>query len=146
MSEKYRAATREDHDRFCETEGWTLTSGAKGRPVQHHRTYELALWNGRILRTRISRPVDRTEYSSSMWAHILRNQLEVSPPEVWACVQGTSLPNRGQAPASSAKKAIPLYLLRALGDLGVSDEEVLRLDAAGAASLHAKLLIEQQGD
>ncbi len=144
MSEKRPVSTREDHDRFCEIEGWRLVRGAKGRPVRHHRTYELTLWDGRILRTRISRPVDRTEYSASMWAHILRNQLEVTAADFWACVRDKTLPDRGRAPASFAKKAIPLYLLRALRDLGVAEEEILQLDAAGAASLHAKLLIEQQ--
>lgn len=40
--------------------------------MQHHRTDEHTLWDGRILRTSISRPVDRTEYGASMWAHIGR--------------------------------------------------------------------------
>ncbi|MDF1488840.1 hypothetical protein [Tessaracoccus caeni] len=144
MSEKHPAATREDHDRFCEIEGWVLTRGATGRPVQHHRTYELALWDGRILRTRISRPVDRTEYGASMWSHILRNQLDVTATEFWACVKHKTLPDRGGAPAPAVKKAVPLYLLRALRDLGVPEQEILTLGAADAASLHAKLLAEQQ--
>ena len=57
---KYPAATREDHDDFCVAEKWQLVRGASGQPVRPHRTYELACWDGQILRTRISRPVDRS--------------------------------------------------------------------------------------
>ncbi len=107
-----RPATREDHDDFCTIEQWRLVRGATGQPVRHHRTYELNLWDGRILRTRISRPVDRSEYSRSMFAHILREQLVVTAEEFWACVERRTLPARG-APAPE-RAGLPYSLFRQL--------------------------------
>lgn len=117
--------------------------GAAGRPVKHHRTYELTLWDGRILRTRISRPVDKSEYSASMWSHILREQLQVDADAFWDCVLGGVAPNRGQPVTESPKKSVPLYLFRELTKLGVDETRILALDAAGAAALHARLLADQ---
>lgn len=42
--------------------------------------------DGRVLRTRVSHPVDRTDYGKSLWSHILRDQLEVSEAQFWECV------------------------------------------------------------
>jgi hypothetical protein len=78
---KHPKVTREDHDEFCTTEEWTLARGAIGKPMTHHRTYELARSDGRVLCTRISRPVDRTQYRDSMWSRILRVQLQVIAKE-----------------------------------------------------------------
>lgn len=142
---KRRPATREDHDDFCTIEGWLLVRGAAGKPVRHHRTYELSLWDGRVLRTRISRPVDRTEYAPSMWAHILREHLEVAADVFWACVTDRLLPERGAPATVVPRAAVPLYLVRALSQLGVADDEIFALDAAQAAHLHARLLTERQG-
>lgn len=109
MSQKYPPATRDDHEAFCKTEQWQPVFNAKGQKVRHHATYELPLHNGRILRTRISRPVDRTAYGASLWSEILKNQLEVTADEFWACVREGSTPDRGapEAPAS----ALPLELV-----------------------------------
>ena len=49
--------------------------------MKHHRTYELSLWDTRVLRARESKPVDKTTYQPSMWSHILRQQLEVTADE-----------------------------------------------------------------
>ena len=81
--------------------------------MRHHETYELALDNGSILRTRISRPVDRTTYAPSMWAHILRDQLQVSEDVFWACARDGVLPARS-APAPRHPRALPLHLLNEL--------------------------------
>lgn len=144
VSEAHPPAARDDHDQFCTTEGWELKRGATGRPVRHHRTYTLRLWDRRILRTRISRPVNSTQYAASLWAHILRHQLEVEADAFWACVRNRLLPDRGEPTAPDLSKAVPLYLFRALQGLGVSQNEILALDAAGAATLHARLLTEAQ--
>jgi hypothetical protein len=77
----------------CET-GW-LDLAARGRTGTHYVTYELGLPDGRILRTRISHPVDRNAYGSSLWSHILRDQLGVSEEEFWACVRDGIKPDRG---------------------------------------------------
>lgn len=142
MADKHPAPTREDHDDFCTAEKWTLVRGSTGKPVTHHKTYELTLWDTRILRTRISRPVDRTDYSARMWSHILRNQLEVSADEFWLCARDGVLPDRGAPKVIQPRKTVPLYLLRELTRLGVAEGGILALDAAGAAQLYADLLAE----
>ena len=144
MSDKHPPATREDHDQFCENERWKLVHGAAGQPVKHHRTYELALWDGRILRTRISKPVDQTDYATSMRSHILRSQLNVTADAFWSCVNSTVLPDRGSPKTPGAKNAVPLFLVEALREHGVDDDAILALDAAGAAALLASKYHEEQ--
>ncbi|TFD44086.1 cytotoxic translational repressor of toxin-antitoxin stability system [Cryobacterium sp. TMT1-2-1] len=141
---KHPAATREHHDEFCEGEGWSIVRGATGRPVSHHRTYELTLWDGRILRTRISKPLDKSTYSPSMWSHILREQLEVTVDIFWACVRKGRLPDRGAPKNQCADNALPLYLIRALSELGVDEASILTLTPGEAANLLAVKLTEQQ--
>jgi hypothetical protein len=143
VSPKHPVATREHHDKFCETEGWELVRGATGPPVRHHRTYELTLWNAHVLRTRISRPVNGTTYSTSMWAHILKDQLAVSADEFWACVNTQVLPDRGEPETKAPKAALPLYLARALGQIGLPENEILDLtpvEAAQRLSQHYRAL------
>ncbi|WP_084125642.1 hypothetical protein [Demequina sp. NBRC 110054] len=134
------APTREHHDDFCVTEEWTLARVASGQPVRHQRTYELPLWDGRTLRTRISRPVDSTTYRSSMWSHILREQLEVSSDEFWRCALDGVTPDRGGPATRDVSKALPLYLVRELTARGVTRTELKAMDAAAAASRLAELI------
>ncbi len=83
-----------------------------GRTGTHHVTYELNLRDGRILRTRISHPVDRTTYGPSIWSHILHDQLQVTDTEFWPCVQGGVKPDRGEPEAlTEALPAELVYLL-----------------------------------
>jgi hypothetical protein len=142
VSDRPPAPTREHHDTFCEHEAWTLVRGATGRPVRHHRTYEFELWDRRVLRTRISKPVDGTTYGPRMWSHILREQLEVDASTFWRCVDDRVRPDRGAPVVEVSAKAVPLYLVRALAEFGVAEHDVLALDAAGAARLHAELLTD----
>lgn len=124
MSE-YPAPTRNDHDRFCTTEGWTVVRGATGRPVAHHRTYELTVPSGDVFRTRISRPINAETYGRQRWAHILRDQLAVSAEEFWACVKDGVPPDRGSATPEPPAEAIPLGVLMALkNEVGFSDEQL----------------------
>lgn len=106
------APTHSYHDQFCQVEGWKVVRDARGRPVGHHVTYELHLLDGRILRTRISRPINRDTYGPRMWSSILRDQLEVTPEEFWACVLEGVVPARS-APelVSDALPAQLVYLL-----------------------------------
>lgn len=106
------APTREHHDDFCVTEKWQLVRGSTGRPVTHHRTYELPLDSGAVLRTRISKPIDRSTYGPSMWSHILRDQLVATADEFWACVTEGQLPPRGVVQPVST--ALPLHLVNEL--------------------------------
>jgi hypothetical protein len=115
--------TRQLHEKFCEIEGWDRVRDARGRTSTHHITYELRLRDARILRTRISHPVDRTTYGPSIWTHILRDQLDVTTAEFWRCVQEGVKPARGapEAPAES----LPLELVHLLiHRAGLTEAEV----------------------
>ena len=109
----------------------SVTSAA-GRPVRHHQTFELVLDDGAVLRTRISRPVDRTSYSPSMWSHILLDQLAVSADEFWTCVQNGVLPARSRVPEPDPR-ALPLYVMNELiTRLGMEPDAAARLTPAEA--------------
>jgi hypothetical protein len=119
-----RPGSRRDHDRFCRREGWEVTRNARGRPTGHHITYQLRLPDGRMLRTRISRPADATSYGPSLWAHILSDQLEVSEAEFWACVTDGILPDRGRAGSEPPPTALPAGLVHQLLSIGVPQSEI----------------------
>jgi hypothetical protein len=123
VPEKRPPATRTDHETFCTTEGWTERKPATGKRGTHHVNFELPLPDGRILYTRISHPVDRTDYGPIIWSHILRDQLAVSEAEFWACVRDADKPLRGGlAPPALALPAELAYLL--LHRVGISEDEV----------------------
>ncbi len=131
MTSNRRVATRYDHDKFCRTEGWQPVSNARGAKVAHHVTYELPLHDGRILRTRVSRPVDRTDYGASMWAHILRDQLGVTDAQFWDCIDNENTPDRG-APAATTQ-GLPAELVHLLlNKVGLSSAEVALMSKADA--------------
>lgn len=79
-----------------------MIRSARGKADKHHITYELDLADGRVLRTRISRPADKTSYGAALWAFILREQLDTTEGEFWACVRSKTPPNRGSTPTPSA--------------------------------------------
>lgn len=106
------APTRADHQRFCTGEGWSEIRNARGGTGTHHVTYELALPDGRILRTRISHPPDRSTYGIDIWRYILRDQLCISEAEFWACVNDNVKPQRGGIEAP--KEAVPLEVVSLL--------------------------------
>lgn len=109
MSSSWPQPTRAVHEQFVLNEGWHQV------PSTHHDTFELDLPDGRVLRTRISRPPDKTTYGARMWAHILRDQLDVTAGEFWACVRDGVAPNR--TPDHTAEKiddAIPVEVVQLL--------------------------------
>ncbi|MFD8499395.1 cytotoxic translational repressor of toxin-antitoxin stability system [Amycolatopsis sp. NPDC059657] len=115
--------TRKDHESFCEVEEWHRVRDARGRTGTHHVTYELGLVDGRILRTRISHPVDRTDYGPSLWKHILRDQLEVDEPGFWACARDGVKPDRGEPRVPA--EALPADLVFMLiSRVGIPESEV----------------------
>ncbi len=120
------AGTRADHDRFCLTEKWDVVRDARGRAVGHHVTYELQLFDGRVLRTRISRPADKTTYGPTLWKAILRDQLDVTEDEFWACVRNGRIPERGQGAEASPKAALPAGLVYQLIHVAVVPEAQVR--------------------
>lgn len=121
MMSRHPTPARKDHQVFCRTEGWTQVRNSTGR-TGHQFVYELALPDGRMLRTRISHPVGRDTYGASIWSHILRDQLDVTEDEFWDCVRGRAIPERG-APAPSAA-AIPAGVVSQLLAHGVGEAEI----------------------
>lgn len=122
---------RQDHERFCLAEGWDRVRDARGRTGTHHVTYELDLLDGRILRTRVSHPIDRSGYGRSLWAHILRDQLRVSEGEFWACVKSGVKPDRGVPhPPPEALPAEVVHLLIARVGLGEDEVRAMSRDEA----------------
>ena len=117
------APSREAHNQFCLNEGWHPVRNTRGRKTGHHITYELPLPDGRILRTRVSKPPSKDTYGARMWGHILRDQLQVDEETFWACVQKKVKPNRGgpEAPVE-ALPADLVHLLRA--NLHLSEAEI----------------------
>lgn len=90
-------------------------------------TYELGLFDGRILRTRVSHPADRTTHGAGIWSHILRDQLEVAEGEFWSCVLDGDLPDRGTPePSPNALPADLVHLL--INRVGLADDVVARMD------------------
>lgn len=133
MPEKRPPATRTDHETFCAIEGWTERKRATGRRGTHHVNYELPLPDGRILYTRISHPVDRTDYGPSLWSHILRDQLEVTADEFWDCVSKHVLPGRTHGQPTG--EAIPLGVIRTLTqEAHIPEAEVRAMTKAEAVA------------
>jgi hypothetical protein len=125
------APARSDHEAFCATEGWEQVRDSHGRTGTHHLTYELHLHDGRILRTRISHPPDRSTYGKSIWAHILRDQLDISEAGFWACVHDKVKPDRGEPRVPA--EALPAELVHLLiTRIGLSDAEVAKMSKADA--------------
>ncbi|EUA17387.1 hypothetical protein I552_0588 [Mycobacterium xenopi 3993] len=119
--------TRADHDKFCRTEGWTRVRDATGRTGTHHITYELELPDGRILRTRISHPPNRTTYGPSIWAHILRDQLCVDEATFWAAARDGVKPERTR-PAPPSAESLPAEVVALLiNRVGLTREQVAAL-------------------
>ncbi|CCH29012.1 hypothetical protein BN6_16900 [Saccharothrix espanaensis DSM 44229] len=115
--------TRKDHEKFCQVEEWRRVRDVRGRSGTHHVTYELDLVDGRILRTRVSHPVDRTGYGPSSWKHILRDQLDVDEPTFWSCVLDRVRPARG-TPEPPAE-ALPVDLVHLLiSRVGLDESEI----------------------
>jgi hypothetical protein len=124
-------ATREDHERFGQAEDWRRVRDATGRTGTHHVTYELALPDGQVLRTRISHPPGRTGYGASLWSHILRDQLKVTQEVFWACVRDGTPPDRGTpAVPAQALPADVVYLL--LTRVGLTEGEIRQLSRSEA--------------
>ncbi len=123
--------TRQDHERFCLTEGWRRARDARGRNGTHHVTHELDLPDGRILRTRVSHPVDRSGYGGSLWAHILRDQLQVTEKEFWDCAKNGVTPDRGVP--HPPQQALPAEVVQLLITRVRLDEDEVRAMSRGEA-------------
>jgi hypothetical protein len=132
-------STRRDHEQFCLNESWDRVRDARGRSGTHHVTYELALADGRVLRTRVSHPVARSGYGQSLWAHILRDQFQVSEDEFWACAKNGVKAGRGiPQPPLEALPAEVVHLL--INRVSLGEDEVRAMSRDEANSPPAALL------
>lgn len=112
---------------------------ARGRPAQHHITYKLRLPDGRILRTRISRPADGTTYGARLWTHVLTDQLDVSEQDFWACVNDGVPPRRGAEAEEPPANALPAGLVHQLLKAGAAEADIAGMtleQAVAAMSAH----------
>lgn len=128
-----RPASRREHQKFCQIEGWVEVRNARGKATSHHVTYELDLADGRILRTRISRPPNTARYGPSLWQHILVDQLDVTEAQFWACIETGRALGRVKASDSVPANALPADLAYQLvNNLGLTSAEIegLTLDDA----------------
>ncbi|MDL5160195.1 cytotoxic translational repressor of toxin-antitoxin stability system [Actinomycetospora termitidis] len=108
----------------------------RGRTGTHHVTYELALPDGRVLRTRVSHPPGRQTYGKALWSHILRDQLDVDEATFWSCVHDGQAPDRGEPPVPDiALPAEVVALLMSRVGLDESDVRAMSKDEA-IARLH----------
>jgi len=128
-----RPGSRREHRKFCDTEGWSLVRNARGKAVRHHVGYELPLADGRVLRTRISRPANNERYGPALWAAVLGPaQLDVTEAEFWACGQDGVLPVRADR-AVAPPRALPADLVhQLLHGVGLTEAEVAPLSLAEA--------------
>jgi hypothetical protein len=135
----WAAMSRKDHESFVKTEDWTVVRNATGGRVKHHDTYELVTPDGRTLRTHISRPANRDTYGPTLAQRILRDQLDVSADEFWACVREGLKPDRGGQITPEAE-ALPLEIVHMLiNSAGYSESQVARMtrtEAIGALNTH----------
>lgn len=126
MSNRWPAPQRIHHRQFVEMEGWDHRGTVKRRMGDHHR-YLLRLPDGRLLMTKISHPSNKETYGPDLWAAILRDHLQVSAEEFWACVDGGILPARSRPPAPLGEE-IPIGVVHQLiNRAGLTDAEVRAL-------------------
>ena len=128
-------ASRRDHNRFCEVEGWDTVRNARGKQVRHHLTYELVLSDGRVLRTRVSRPANSDSYGPSLWAAILRDQLEVTEYAFWECVEQRILPPRPGSDEAQPAEGLPASLVHQLKvSLNLTDAQIATMTKGEAVA------------
>ena len=122
------AGTRAEHNQFCLTEEWEIVRNARGGKVGHHLTYELPLHDGRRLRTRVSRPANNTTYGPGLWNTILKEQLEVTEIEFWACVRDKIFADRGPEERPDQAVGLPAGLVHQLISVAhVPEVEVMNM-------------------
>jgi hypothetical protein len=127
------AGTRADHDAFCRADGWEPKLDARGRAgAGDHVRYRLRLSDQRVLNTKISRPVDRTTYGEDLWRTILREQLQVTEEQFWACVNEGTRPKREIPSEPNLAETIPANVVHVLKINGFTDAEITGLGRDGA--------------
>ncbi|MDQ1648691.1 MAG: hypothetical protein QOG60_748 [Frankiaceae bacterium] len=139
-------ASRREHKRFCDIEGWHTVRNACRKEVRHHLTYELPLSDGRVLRTRISRPQNNDSYGPSLWRAILRDQLEVTGAAFWDCLEHHVLPPRPGREVLPTATGLPASLVHQLKtSLGLADAEIAAMSKEEAVARMATYWSQPSG-
>ena len=108
----------------------TRRSGRAG--AGDHVRYRLRLPDGRVLNTKISRPVDGTTYGENLWRTILREQLQVTEKQFWVCVNEGTRPEREIPTEPHLAETIPANVVHVLQVNGLTDAEITALGRDGA--------------
>lgn len=131
-----RPASRREHQRFCEIEGWQEVRNSRGKQTQHHITYELILSDGSIFRTRISRPANTEQYGKGIWSHILDDQIHVTEAEFWESVDSKIPPQRTSSSVSSEAVRLPAQIAYQLvHQMNLTYDEITALSLEEAVKL-----------
>lgn len=142
MGKRWPAPQRIHHQKFVETEGWEYRGTVKRRTGDHRR-YQLHLPDGRLVMSKISHPPNKETYGPGLWAAILRDQLQVSAEEFWACVDGGVLPARSRRPTPRGED-IPIGVVHQLiNRVGLTDAEVRALTKEQATDRLNRFCSEQ---
>ena len=137
-----RLPTYAELRRFCEVEGWEDRDRAAHRPKGDHHRYVLTLAAGATLYTRVSHGAGSIQ-SRDMWAHILRDQLEVTADEFWACVDKGILPPRPSPESPTPSEGLPAGLVwQLIRKAGMSEGDVARMTKEQAVAAWDRFLEE----
>lgn len=126
-------ATFGDLKKYVENDGWTEERNQARRRSRtgDHWRYSKEAPQGPALRTKVSHSV-RDEIGPFLFAHILRDQLQVDEATFWAVVQGRET---SKAPAPPVAAFVPGWLIqRLILTVGMREEEVRKLGAEEAAA------------
>lgn len=114
--------------KFVETEGWEDKDRKSRKKTGAHHRYTLTLGTGEVLYTRISHGSGQVG-DPNLWRHILRDQLQVTGDDFWACVDRGVKPPRPQPEAPAGERsALDAKLVRNLiRRVGLSEADVAAL-------------------
>ena len=117
------------HRQFVETEKWERKGTSRGTTkIGDHFRYFLTLADGRRLTTWVSHGPGQID-DLNLVAHILRDQLEVSEDDFWACVNDGTLPPRPAptTPQGSGEKLDYKLVRNLISKVGLTEDEVRKL-------------------
>ena len=141
-----RPITHAAHKRFVETEGWArLGTGRSKTGAGDHFRYTLTLANGETLFTRVSHGTGQIDDPNRV-AAILRDQLQVSEADFWACAEDGELPPRPQSPKAPPREKLDYKLVKNLiTEVGLSESDVASLSKQNAVQLWQDYLAGEPG-
>jgi hypothetical protein len=126
-------ATFRDLKAYVEKDGWTEERNLSRNRIRtgDQWRYSKEQPDGRTLRTKVSHSV-RDEIGSSLFRHILRDQLQVDETTFWTVVHGRPEPDEAATPPPTP---VPGWLIQRLFvTVGMSEDEVRALSADDAAA------------